>query len=94
MGVVTLTLAIISIVIYAVLGSVSIAYGKEQISGMTCSDRDFMTIEQWVFGMGIGHLCCCVILIIVTILAFTKGLFLCLTFSFKKNLISQMLYGH
>ncbi len=44
------------------------------IGAMSCSDHFFMSLEQWVFGMGIGHLVCFVLITGTSILAFTTDI--------------------
>jgi len=70
MSAVTVTTIAVSALVYLVLGGVSLGYGIENKDSITCSNPYFMTIEHWVFGLGIGHLSVGVLIIASAIIAF------------------------
>ena len=71
MKVLIATSVIVSVLTYFVFGSLSIGYVVSDTEP-SCSNRYFMTIEQWMLGMGIGHLICGVLLTAAAILYFIK----------------------
>lgn len=71
MKVLIATLVIVSITVYFVFGSLSLGYAVSDLEP-TCSNRYFMTIEQWLLEMGIGHLICGTLLTAAAILYFIK----------------------
>jgi len=70
MGAITVTVTIVTIVFYLVLGAVSLGYGITQ-NDIQCTDPSGLPLPKWLFGLGIGHLICGVVLIVLAIIAYT-----------------------